>query len=242
MINNKRVLVIIPARGGSKGLPRKNVKNLAGKPLVAWPISAALGCKEVDRVVISTDCMEIANLAKKWGGEVPFLRPDDLSSDDASSMDVVIHAIEEIERQGDYFDYIIMLEPTSPLTESNDLSNALKLLIESSSSAETVVGISCIEATHPEFSVKKDQDGLIKPAFIENFSSLKRRQDIDELYFLEGSLYISSVEAFKKQKSFYGDKTLGYIVPRWKSFEVDELVDFYCIEAILNHRETLLMN
>ena len=242
MINNERVLVIIPARGGSKGLPKKNIKNLAGRPMVAWPISAALGCREVDKVVVSTDCEEIAKIANTWGAEVPFLRPDKLSGDNSSSMDVVMHVIEKVEEQRDYFDYIIMLEPTSPLTETEDLSKALKLLIESKVNADAIVGISCIEATHPEFSVKRDTDGLIKPAFMKNFSSLKRRQDVDELYFLEGSLYISSVKAFKLQKTFYGDRTLGYLVPRWKSFEVDELVDFFCIEAILNNRSSLLTN
>ena len=138
MINNRRVLAIIPARGGSKGLPKKNIKNLAGKPLVAWPISAALGCKEVDKVIVSTDCGEIAKIAEKWGAEVPFLRPDDLSGDNASSMDVVMHVIEELEDQREHFDYVVMLEPTSPLTESEDLSQALKLLTESSINADAI--------------------------------------------------------------------------------------------------------
>ena len=240
MINNRRVLAIIPARGGSKGLPKKNIKNLAGKPLVAWPISAALGCKEVDKVIVSSDCGEIAKIAEKWGAEVPFLRPDDLSGDNASSMDVVMHVIEELEDQREHFDYVVMLEPTSPLTESEDLSQALKLLTESSINADAIVGVSCIEATHPEYSVKRSADGLIKPAFMKNFASLKRRQDVDELYFLEGSLYISSVRAFKSHKTFYGSTTLGYVVPRWKSFEIDELVDFFCIEAIINNRDYLL--
>ncbi|MDB4071845.1 acylneuraminate cytidylyltransferase family protein [Amylibacter sp.] len=239
MIGDKKVLVIIPARGGSKGLPKKNIKMLADKPLIAWPIYAALGCNEVDKIIVSTDCVEIAKVARDSGAEVPFMRPAELSGDRASSMDVVIHAITMLEDKGDYFDYVVMLEPTSPLTESNDLSQALKLLTQSSIRADAIVGISCIEATHPEFSIKQSAGGLIKPAFAKNFSNLKRRQDVDELYFLEGSLYISSIKAFKLNKTFYGETTLGYVVPRWKSFEIDELVDFFCIEAILNNRDSL---
>lgn len=231
MINNKKVLAIIPARGGSKGLPKKNIKPLSGRPLVGWPIKAAQNCNEIDKIIVSTDSQEIANIAIKAGIDVASLRPQNLASDNAKSSDVILY---ELEQCRDSFDYIVMLEPTSPLTNSLDITKALSLLDSSRLNADSIVGISAIEATHPEYSVRKNKK-IIEPAFAKNFSNLKRRQEIESLFFLEGTLYISDVNSFKAKKSFYHDRTMGYEVPRWKSFEVDDLVDFICIEAIMEH-------
>ena len=237
MINDKKVLAVITARGGSKGLPGKNKKPLLGKPLVLWPIEAALECDEVDRVILSTDSAEIAEIGVGVGADVPSLRPDHLADDVAKSVDVILHVIDQCEQEKDYYDYVVMLEPTSPLTEPSDISSALSILSSSRDFADSIVGISVIEATHPEFCNKKMKNNLITPAFSEDFGSLPRRQEIENLFFLEGTLYISDVSYLKKVRNFYHSRTMGYEVPRWKSFEADELVDFICIEAILANRK-----
>lgn len=233
------VLAIIPARGGSKGLPGKNLRLLDGRPLVTWPILAALGASMVNRVIVSTDDEAIAEVARAAGADVPFMRPSSLSGDHASSMDVVTHALEILASEGELFNYVVLLEPTSPLTESSDIDKALSRLKFNSGIADAIVGVSRVESMHPEYNVRVNEKGLLSPYLAADFSSLRRRQDIEPLYFLEGSLYISYVEAFKRHKTFYHDRTIGYEVPRWKSIEVDELFDFVMVEAVLKYRNEL---
>ena len=235
-------LAIIAARSGSKGLPGKNLRLLGGKPLVAWPVSAAVGCKSVTRVIVSTDSREIADAAQDAGAEVPFLRPSHLAEDNSSSMDVIVHAIEQLASNGDSYEHVMLLEPTSPLTESEDIDDAYNRLVENSDLADSIVGISKVEAQHPAYDVKKDRDDLISPYMHQNFSRLPRRQELEELYFLEGSLYISRVDSFIAKRSFYHDRTMGYLVPRWKAQEIDNLFDFYVVDTIMRHQSLLASN
>ena len=239
MIDGKTVLAIVPARGGSKGLPRKNVLPVGGKPLVAWPVGAARASRQVDRVVVSTDDAEIAAAAVAAGGEVPFMRPAELAGDTAATMDVVRHVLARLGEAGDTFDYVVLLEPTSPLTEGSDIDRALGILHASRDRADAIVGVSRVEAAHPEYDVRLGDDGIIRPYAVPDFRSLRRRQEIEELYFLEGSLYASCARALLREGSFYHARTLGYSVPRWKSLEVDELMDLICVEAILARRAEL---
>ena len=234
-----KVLAIVPARGGSKGLPGKNLRLLDGRPLVAWPVSAALGAASVDRVIISTDDVAIAEAARTAGADVPFIRPAYLASDTASSMDVILHALDTLAAQGHEYEYVILLEPTSPLTESSDVEDALSRLRAAGAAADAIVGICRVESTHPEYDVRRDPNGLISPYAAPDFKSLRRRQDIEDLYFLEGSLYISRVEAFRQYKTFYHERTLGYQVTRWKSIEVDDIFDFIMVEAVVRQREEI---
>jgi len=234
-----KVLAIVPARGGSKGLPGKNLRILDGRPLVAWPVSAALGAVSVNRVIVSTDDVAIAEAARAAGADVPFLRPAHLAHDTASSMDVILHALDTLESLGQEYEYVVLLEPTSPLTESNDVEAALSRLRAAGDAADAIVGICRVEATHPEYDVRRDLKGLISPYAVPDFKSLRRRQDIEELYFLEGSLYISRVDAFRRHKTFYHERTLGYEVPRWKSLEVDDIFDFIMVEAVVRQREEI---
>jgi CMP-N,N'-diacetyllegionaminic acid synthase len=235
MIHNKSVLTIIPARGGSKGLPRKNILRLRGKPLVAWSIQTAKKSMYIDRVVVSTDDQEIAEVAKMEGGEVPFLRPADLATDDAKSISVIEHAVDFLSNQGENYDYCVFLEPTSPLTEPADVDKALQILESKRDIADSIVGVSRVTAAHPLYNVRIDENGLIRPFIRDDFSSPVRRQEVEELYFLEGSLYVSDLTVLLKAKSFYHKRTLPFIMPKWKSFEIDDLVDFVCIEAIMNN-------
>ncbi len=225
---------MIPARGGSKGLPKKNVRPLCGKPLLAWSINTA---QEVltahhGRVVVSTDDPEIASIAKIHGAEVPFLRPSSLALDTTPSMDVVLHAITWFEGQGEQFDFVVMLEPTSPQRDAADILAALGNLAETAD-AESIVGIGKLESAHPAFVVSVREAGFIRPYQDQEIKVL-RRQDLDDLYFFEGSLYISKIDSVKKRKSFYHEKTLGLIMPKWKTFEIDDLTDFILIEALMS--------
>ena len=239
MVNSLTVLAIVPARAGSKGLPGKNIRLLGGRPLLAWPIVAARGSRHVDRVIVSTDSPEFAALAVEAGAEAPFLRPAALAGDTASSIDVILHALDHLEAAGDRYDYVVLLEPTSPLTESADIDRALQMLAESRSVADSIVGVSPLVAAHPAFAVERAPSGLIRPRAAPDFGALPRRQDIEPLFALDGSLYASTTEALRARRGFYHERTMAYVTPRWKSFEVDDLLDFICIEAVLAHRELL---
>jgi N-acylneuraminate cytidylyltransferase/CMP-N,N'-diacetyllegionaminic acid synthase len=239
MIDDQTVLAIVPARGGSKGLPGKNKRLLAGKPLVAWPVGAARGSACVDKVLCTTDDPEIRDIALAHGAQAPFLRPAHLASDTASSIDAIVHAIDHLAAQGEHYDYIVVLEPTSPLTTSADVDKALATLHARRDDADAIVGVSKVESTHPEYDVRLGADGRISPYLAPDFKSLKRRQDIEPLHFLEGSLYISTLASLRAEHGFYHSRTLGYEVPRWKSVEIDELADFLFVETLLAHRDQL---
>ena len=233
MNKGKKVLVIIAARGGSKGLPGKNLKHLKDKPLVAWPIVAALGASVVDRVIVSTDDKSIADVATKWGADVPFLRPSHLASDTASSMDVVLHAIESIRAIGENYDYVILLEPTSPFTDSHDIDCAVKKLIESRETADSIVGVADVESAHPDYLVRMDAGGIIKPFISIDFKNIRRRQELESLYKFDGSIFVSDTNVFIDRKTFYHSRTLGYLMPKWKSIDIDDKIDFICAQALM---------
>ena len=240
MIDGLRVLALVPARAGSKGLPGKNIRPLLGKPLLAWPIEAARASRYVDRVVISTDSAEFATLAQAAGADVPFLRPAEHASDTAPSIAFIEHALDTLAAAGDRYDLLVLLEPTSPLTEAADIDAALEALVAARPQAESIVGVTALVSTHPAFAVRLDAQGLMQPYAAASFGLLPRRQDTEPLYSLDGSLYISTVEAIRRERGFCHARTLPFITPRWKSFEVDDLVDFICIEAILANRALIL--
>ena len=238
MIHDKKVLAVIPARGGSKGLPGKNIRPLCGKPLLAWTIEQALDCPYIDTVVVSTDSPEIAAVSEQYGVPVPFLRPAELATDSAASADVLLHVLSLFEKQNQTSDYIILLEATSPLRRKNDIATALKLL-DDHPTAESIVGVCRTESQHPAFSVTL-QNGFIKPYsgdFCNGTIPVLRRQEIDDVYFFEGSLYISRVAAFKRKKGFYHTATIPYIVQKWQSIEVDDIYDFDIVEALIKYIE-----
>jgi N-acylneuraminate cytidylyltransferase/CMP-N,N'-diacetyllegionaminic acid synthase len=237
MIDDKRVLAIVPARKGSKGLPLKNIRPLAGKPLLAWPIAAARASAHVDRVIISTDDRGFADIAVEHGADAPFLRPAELASDTAPSLGFILHALDTLEADGDVYDYVVLLEPTSPLTEGSDVDAALRQMVEAG--ADAIVGVSKLEATHPAFAVRRGVDGSITPYASTSFADMPRRQDIEPLFVLDGTLYISSVEGLRQEQSFCHGRTLGYESARHKAQEIDDLVDFICVEAIATHRDML---
>ncbi|TWC68374.1 cytidylyltransferase domain-containing protein [Herbaspirillum sp. SJZ099] len=239
MINDKKVLALIPARSGSKGLPGKNIRLLHGKPLLTWPIGTARASRYVDRVILSTDSVEFAEVGKKAGAEVPFLRPAELASDTAPSIGFILHAIDALKAAGDCYDYLVLLEPTSPLTEAHDVDSALETLENNRQYADAIVSVAELASTHPAFAVRLDNNKLMSPYVAKSFGQLPRRQDIEPLFSLDGSLYISSIEALRHEHGFCHKRTMSHIMPRYKSHEIDDLVDFVCIEAILSQQDLI---
>jgi len=238
MYKKKRILALITARGGSKGLPGKNIRLLNGKPLIAWSIEHGLKSRYVDKVVVSTDDKKIASTAKKYGAEVPFMRPAYLATDKSTSMDVILHAIGFLKAAGEEYDYIIILEPTSPLRETKDVDRSIEMLLNDKKGAESIVGVSEVVAAHPAFDVVINDKGFLSP-YEGKRSRYIRRQDLKKIYFFEGTVYVSEIKALKKKKTFYHDRTIPYIVPKWKSVEIDDIVDFFCAEAILKNKRKI---
>jgi CMP-N,N'-diacetyllegionaminic acid synthase len=234
MYKGKTFLGIIPARAGSKGLPGKNIKSLCGKPLIAWSIEAGNNSKYLDEVMVTTDGVEIAEIAKKYGANVPFLRPKELADDTTSSFEVIKHTIDFYKNQlNKKFDYIVLLEPTSPLRESSDIDKAIEMLLNSK--ADSIVGICKTESQNPAFLVLKDSNNYIR-GYENNKIKVLRRQEIKDVFFLEGSVYISKTDVYLKKKTFYHENTIGYEVPKYKSLEIDDIYDFIMVEAIMKFK------
>lgn len=228
-----KVLAIIPARGGSKGLPGKNIRPLCGKPLIGWSIEQAKASKYITEIYVSTDSREIADVAESFGVKVPELRPAELASDTASSASFIIYTIEKLKNEGKEFDYVILLEPTSPLREVKDIDTAIELL-HTHGEADSIVGVCKTECAHPVFLVKI-KNGFLSP-YLGNMEAI-RRQELDELFYFEGTVYVSRINAFLEKKSFYHEKTIPYIVPKWKSFEIDDIDDWFIIESIFKNKQ-----
>jgi CMP-N,N'-diacetyllegionaminic acid synthase len=203
-----KVLGIIPARGGSKGILRKNLKILGDKPLIAYSIDQALTSKLLSKVIVSTEDAEIASVAKAFGADVPFLRPSILATDEASSIEVVQHAIAFFESKGEFYDAICLLQPTSPFREKGFVDQSIRVFIDENSSAL----VSVLEVPHefnPHWTFESDNNGLLKIATGER-EIIKRRQDLPKAYFRDGSIYLTKTELIKSG-TFYGNQ-LSYIV------------------------------
>ena len=236
MINGKSVIGIVPARAGSKGLPRKNIAPLCGKPLIAWSIEAGLRSQYIDLVIVSTDSNKIASIAAEYGASVPFIRPAELATDKTPTIDVVIHALEYLHNERKQrFDYTVLLEPTSPLRDEADIDRAIKQLVDNVG-ASSLVGISRTEAQNPEFLVCLSENNFLR-GFDQSEIKPVRRQEIKDVYFLEGSIYVSDTKTLITKRTFCHQETLGCIFPKWKSLEVDDLEDLIMVEALMLHKK-----
>ncbi len=237
MYKDKTVMGIIPARGGSKGLPGKNIKSLIGKPLIVWTIEQALQSKCLSKVIVNTDDTEIAAIAGQAGAEVPFIRPKKLAGDTASIMDVIFHTIDFFKDKKIFFDYIALLEPTSPLRKADDIDEAIRQLFDCEYKADSLVSVGEVHLENPSI-MKKISDGYVKPyeALAKNIT---RRQDMDKVYFPYGVIYLAKTEKLVEYKTFYQEQTIPYFIERWQNYEVDDLYDFICIEAILEYTKRL---
>ena len=213
-----QVLGIIPARGGSKGIPHKNITLLAGKPLIAWTIQAAQSSLLLNRVIVSTDDNEIALVAKQCGAEVPFLRPAELAEDDTPGMAPILHAVEWLEENEKYVpDLVMCLQPTSPLRSAEDIDAAIELAEHKN--ADAVVSVMPVDH-HPDWMRCVDADGRLID-FSTNDDHATRRQDLPPVYALNGALYLGTRKVLVEQESWYTDKTFAYIMPPERSLDID---------------------
>jgi len=230
LYKGKTILGLIPARGGSKGLPRKNIIPLLGKPLIAWTIEQALASKYLDRVVISTDDKEIAEISKKYGAEVPFMRPKELAMDKSKGIDVVLHAIDWVKENDKrkQYDLLMLLQPTSPLRTTGDISKAIELLFLRE--AKAIVSV-CEVDHHPLWANTLPEDGCMKN-FIRQEIMNKNRQELLKFYRLNGAIYLAYCDYIKEQESFFGENTFAYIIPRERSVDVDDEIDFGLAEIL----------
>lgn len=226
MINGKSLLAIIPARGGSKGLPGKNIMPLHGKPLIAWTIEAAQASAYIDEIVVSTDCKEIAQVATDYGCPPPFLRPAELATDEATAFDVVKHALSFF---NDAYDYILLLQPTSPLRTASDIDNIVQLLQDAAASA-------CVSMTeardHPYLLYSLDSQNRAKP-LIDFENKPSRRQEYPSFYSLNGALYLAESKWFLRNKRFHDETSAIYIMPPERSVDIDSQLDFLLAELLL---------
>ena len=228
-----RRLALIPARSGSKRLPGKNIRLLGGHPLVAWSIRAALASGRFDRVIVSTDTAEIAEVAVRWGAEVPFLRPTHLSSDEAATIDVVLHLLETLagaERRVP--DELCLLQPTSPYRTAHDIVGAHALLEEKAANAV----ISVVRCAHPPaWTNILGPDGSMAN-FIAQQHANTRSQDLPVYHRLNGAIYWYRVEALRGQQTMYPDRTYAYEMDELRSVDIDTLPDFEYAEFLLERR------
>jgi len=225
MIKGKAVVAIIPARGGSKGIPKKNIRLLGGKPLIAYSIEAALKSKFIDRVIVSTENEEIAKIAKKYGAEI-IKRPRELAADETPTIDVIFHVLEII--KGYYPKVIVVLQPTSPLRTTQDINSAVKLFLEND--CESVVSV-CEAEPSPYWSFKIER-GYLKPIFGENYLRM-RRQKLPKLYVPNGAIEISRPEILHKYRSFYCKETTPYVMPPERSIDIDSEIDLKLAELLM---------
>jgi CMP-N,N'-diacetyllegionaminic acid synthase len=233
MYKNKSILAIIPARGGSKGLPRKNIKPLLGKPLIAWTIEQALGSKYIDRVIVSTEDEEIASISKKYGAEIPFIRPKELAQDDTPTIAVIEHVIFELSRLNEKFNIVVLLEPTSPIRKNSDIDNAIEKFVDNYDIYDTLTTLGKIHLENP-LIVKKIENNLVRP-FMEENVKIFRRQDYPEVYFPYGVAYLAKTDCLLKNKSFYTDKTGYLMIERYQCYEIDDIYDFIAVESIMKY-------
>lgn len=228
MINNKSVLAIIPARGGSKGVSRKNIKEIAGKPLIAWTIEEAIKSKYIDRLILSSEDQEIIEIAKSFGCDVPFIRPDYLALDSTPGIAPVLHALNELPN----FDYVVLLQPTSPLRVVEDIDSCIEQMIG-------IAAPSCVSVTEPEKSpywmyTLKD-DSRMEPVIKQsNFKVL--RQDLPPVFALNGAVYVAETKWLLENKSFLTGETTAYIMPNNRSYDIDTEEDFLFCEWLIKHR------
>lgn len=231
MKNNKKIIAIIPARGNSKRLPRKNIKLLAGKSLIAYSIEAAKKSKYIDRIIVSTENKEIAGISKKWGAEV-INRPEDLATDTAKTMDVIFHLLDVLKKEKYYPEIIVLLQPTSPLRTFQDINSAVELFLKKK--CRSVISVFKAESNFWwAFRTKND---YLEPFFgWKKFFS--RSQDLSKLYIPNGAIYIATLETLKKYKSFYAKKDiLSYIMPRERSIDIDYEIDLKLAELLIKKK------
>ncbi len=226
-----RVLGLIPARGGSKGVRRKNIKPLAGKPLLAYTTEAALAAKRLTRIILSTEDKEIADVGQSCGIEVPFLRPTELAQDHTPTLPVVQHALHWLEERDERFDAICLLQPTSPLRRAVDIDACIELLERSD--ADAVVSVLPVPTEYnPHWVYFRDEDGRLHLSMGEG-APISRRQDLPPAFHREGSIYVSRRDLVMEHNCLYGKHLISYQVEPRRSVNIDTEEDWARAESLL---------
>jgi len=232
MIDGLSVLALIPARGGSKGLPGKNLRPLAGRPLVAWSVAQARACPRIDRVVISSDDAAIIDAARAAGADAPFVRPAALATDTAGSVEMALHALDSL---GTAYDLLVLLQPTSPLRAVADIDACLDLVAGSTAPAALAV---CAAAKSPWWMLTLGPEGEIAPLLPPPAGT--RRQDLPAAYHPNGAVYVVRVAALRAAQSFAPSGTRAHVMPAERSVDIDSALDFRLAELLAAERGTLL--
>jgi N-acylneuraminate cytidylyltransferase len=227
MIDRHSVLGVILARGGSKGLPRKNIRDLAGKPLIAWTIEAAHESEHLDRLILSSDDEEIMTVAEEYGCEVPFQRPAELAQDDTPSMDALLHALDQVESH----DYVVMLQSTSPLRTADDIDATITRCHQNH-------GTACVTVTEtdkpPQWMYTLGEENRLDPV-MDREEAITRRQEAPTTYVPNGAVYAAGTAWLKEHETFYTEATVGHSMPPERTADVDTEVDLQYCTFIKNH-------
>ena len=231
-----RILGVIPARGGSKGVPRKNIRPLAGKPLIAYTIEAALSSHVLDDVVVSTEDPEIAKVAQQYGAQVPFMRPAELASDQAQTHPVVVHCLEFMENHtGKPYDIIVLLQPTTPMRTAQDIQDGVTLI--QSSGADSVVSVTSVEGYHPFRMKRIVGDNQLINLIDQGFEDMRPRQVLPPVYLRSGDLYIATRATVIDRQTMVGPDSRAIVIPPQRAINIDTERDFMLAEYILGHTE-----
>jgi CMP-N,N'-diacetyllegionaminic acid synthase len=233
------MLAIIPARGGSKGVPMKNIKPLGGKPLILWTVEAAMASKKIERVILSTDDAEIADVCMETGVDIPFMRPPELAQDDSLAIDNYIHIIKRLASDfGEQHENFVVLQPTTPLRNSMDIDGAIELFLKKD--ADSV--ISCVELDHPPdlmFSI--NDDGAVERFKDVETRKAMNRQSSDTAYIPNGGVFVFKFSLLMEHYSYYSKKTYAYPMPQRRSVDIDTLFDFEYVEFLMTQGNILTM-
>lgn len=224
MIGKERLLAVIPARGGSKGVPRKNVRIVGGLPLIAWTLKAAGESRFVDTTIVSTDDEEIATVARAHGGDVPFVRPAQLASDQAPTMDVVLDALQRFPG----YQWVLLLQPTSPLRQAADIDAAIERCV--ATGAPSCVSV-CAAQESPYWMYTVADGGQMRPLIAQTTHT--RRQDLPPVYSLNGAIYLARVDWLQREHAFVRPDTIAYEMPFERSLDIDTESDLLQLQTLL---------
>lgn len=232
-MKQNKILAIIPARSGSKGIPKKNIKKLNGKNMIIYTIEAALQSKYKMRIIVTTDDEETAQISKNHGAETPFIRPEELARDETATLPVLQHTINYLKNKEAYYpETIALLQPTSPLRQAKHIDEAFDLFFKNK--VDSIVSL--CEAEYPPYWMKRiDNDGRVLP-FLKYKQQYTRRQDLPKIYRLNGAIYITKVDIIMKSNKLLGNNTKAYIMKKEDSIDIDTYLDFKLAQLILKEK------
>ena len=234
---NMNILGLIPARGGSKGIPRKNIKLLEGKELIRYSIEIGLDCPEITQLIVSTDDAKIAKISQSAGADVPFIRPANLASDQSPTIDTVIHAIAFFKQKNIHFDAVCLLQATTPFRNPKDVSQAIQKFVKHG--ADSLISVREVPHTYnPHWVFEEEKEsGFLKIATGEK-SIISRRQDLPKTYYRDGSIYITKTEILMKQNSLYGNKIIHHEMAASSAINIDNMEDWAAAEAYMKQSKS----